>query len=110
MQWRDNGTEFPPGRIYAFHSQAHGICPAMDWHIVAEANGTLEGMISWNGMQDMARATGTYNAQAGTFQMTAKEVGGVGERPLSTEPWTTTRAGLRERQVSGCQAPMVRAV
>ncbi len=48
----------------------------MDWHIVAEGNGTLEGMISWNGMQDMAKATGTYNAQSGTFQMTAKEVGG----------------------------------
>jgi len=37
---------FPPGRIDAFHSQAHGNCPAMVWHIVAEANGTLEGMIS----------------------------------------------------------------
>lgn len=69
---------FPPGRIYAFHSPAQGNCPAMDWHIVTEANGTLEGMISWNGMQDMAKATGTYNAQAGTFQMSAKEVGGQG--------------------------------
>ena len=50
----------------------------MDWHIVTEGNGTLNGMISWNGMQDMAKATGTYNAQTGTFQMTAKEVGGQG--------------------------------
>jgi hypothetical protein len=50
----------------------------MDWHLVTEGNGTINGMISWNGMQDLARATGTYNAQAGTFQMTAKEVGGQG--------------------------------
>lgn len=71
-----SAQSFPPGRIYAFHSQAQGECPALDWHIVTEANGTLVGMISWNGMKDMAKATGTYNAQAGTFQMTAKEVGG----------------------------------
>ena len=69
---------FPPGRIYAFHSPGQGNCPAMDWHLVTEGNGTINGMISWNGMQDLAKATGTYNAQAGTFQMTAKEVGGQG--------------------------------
>ena len=73
--WAQN---YQPGRVYAFHSQAQGNCPAMDWHIVTEGNGTLNGMISWNGMQDMAKATGTYNAQTGTFQMTAKEVGGQG--------------------------------
>lgn len=69
---------FPQGRIYAFHSQAQGACPPMDWHIVTEGNDKLVGMISWNGMQDMAKATGTYNAKTGTFEMTAKEVGGQG--------------------------------
>jgi hypothetical protein len=73
-----SAQEMPPGRVYAFHAPAHGNCPAMDWHIVAEGNGTLNGMISWNGMQDMAKATGTYSAQTGKFQMTAKEVGGQG--------------------------------
>jgi hypothetical protein len=73
-----SAQSFPPGRVYAFHSQPQGDCPAMDWHIVTEGNGTLAGMISWNGMQDVARARGTYNAQTGTFQMTAKEVGGQG--------------------------------
>ena len=73
-----SAQSFPPGRIYAFHSPAQGSCPSMDWHIVTEGNGTLNGMISWNGMQDMATATGTYSAQTGTFRMTAKEVGGQG--------------------------------
>jgi hypothetical protein len=35
-------------------------------------------MISWNNMQDMAHATGTYNLQARTFKMTAKETSGQG--------------------------------
>jgi hypothetical protein len=35
-------------------------------------------MISWNGMQDMAHADGTYNMQSRTFQMTANEIGGQG--------------------------------
>jgi hypothetical protein len=35
-------------------------------------------MISWDNMQAMARATGTYNLQSKTFQMTANEVGGQG--------------------------------
>ena len=78
--WGDaaSAQSFPPGRIYAFHSPAQGNCPAMDWHLVTEGNGTINGMISWNGMQNMAKATGTYNAQAGTFQMAAKEVAGQG--------------------------------
>jgi hypothetical protein len=33
-------------------------------------------MISWDNMQNMAHATGTYNVEQKTFQMTAKEVGG----------------------------------
>jgi hypothetical protein len=62
------------GRIYTFHSTAQGICPALDWHLVAQSDGVLSGMISWNDMQDMARATGTYNLQSRAFQLTAKEI------------------------------------
>jgi hypothetical protein len=73
----------PDGRLYAFHSPARGGCPSLDWHIVA--NGTdLNGMISWNNMKDMARATGTLNPTAKTFQMTAVEQGGQGRTATIT--------------------------
>lgn len=68
----------PEGRVYTFHSKAQAGCPALDWHVVVGANGALAGMISWDDMKAMARATGTVNMQARTFQMTAKEVGGKG--------------------------------
>ncbi len=70
--------QLPPGRIYAFHSSANGSCPALDWHIVLEAGGSLAGMISWNNMQSMAHASGSVNTQTGAFQMTATEQGGQG--------------------------------
>jgi hypothetical protein len=41
-------------------------------------------MISWNNMQDMARATGTLNPTAKTFQMTAVEQGGQGRTATIT--------------------------
>ena len=68
----------PEGRIYAFHSRAQGGCPALDWHVVVGANNTLDGMISWDAMKSMARASGSVNAQARTFSMQAREVGGQG--------------------------------
>jgi hypothetical protein len=69
---------WPTGRVYTFHSKAQGGCPALDWHVTAEGDGSLSGMIAWNDMKSMAKATGTVNMQAKTFQMTAKEVGGQG--------------------------------
>jgi hypothetical protein len=66
------------GRVYSFHSSAQAGCPALDWHLVTQGNGTLVGMISWDNMQNMAHATGTYNLQQKTFQLTAKEQGGQG--------------------------------
>jgi hypothetical protein len=66
----------PAGRVYTFHSRAQGGCPALDWHVVAAGDGSLSGMIAWNDMKSMAKATGSINAQAKTFQMTATEVGG----------------------------------
>jgi hypothetical protein len=83
----------------------------MDWHIVAERNGTLEGMISWNGMQDMAKANGTYNAQSGTFQMTAKEVGGRG-RTATIKGTGDSKTGWLTADIQGpnlkCQGVKVR--
>ncbi len=68
----------PPGRIYVFHSDPHGSCPELDWHVVLESNDVLTGMISWDNQQHVARATGTLNRQARTFSMKAQEVGGRG--------------------------------
>jgi hypothetical protein len=68
--------QLPPGRVYVFHSTAQSSCPALDWHVVLTPDGTLDGVIAWNNMQSLARASGSLNAQSRTFQMTAREVGG----------------------------------
>ena len=70
--------QLPPGRVYSFHSTAQAGCPALDWHVVLEENGALAGMISWDNMASLARASGRVNTQTNTFQMTAREVGGRG--------------------------------
>jgi hypothetical protein len=74
--------QLPPTRVYALHSASQGGCPGLDWHIVLGADGGLNGMISWNNMQSAAHASGSVNAQAGTFLMTATELptsaGGMG--------------------------------
>ena len=49
----------PPGRVYAFHSQASGQCPALDWHVVVGPNNTLSGMLAWDDMKAMAHVTGS---------------------------------------------------
>ena len=72
------------GRVYSFHSTAQGSCPALDWHVVAQSNGMLSGMISWNDMQNMAHADGTYDMRSRTFQMTANEIGGQGRTATVT--------------------------
>jgi hypothetical protein len=71
-------AQAPEGRLYVFHSKAMGGCPSLDWHVVAGSNGSLTGMIAWDDMKSMARATGTLNASAKTFTMKATEVGGRG--------------------------------
>lgn len=73
----------PEGRVYSFHSGAQGGCPGLDWHVVAQGK-SLEGIIAWNNMKSMAHATGTVNATAKTFEMTAKEVGGEGRTATIT--------------------------
>ena len=61
-----------------FHSSAQGGCPSLDWHVVVGENNTLDGMIAWDDMKAMARATGSINPTARTFAMQAHEVGGQG--------------------------------
>jgi hypothetical protein len=70
--------QLPAGRIYVFHSTAQASCPSLDWHIVLEPGGALSGIIGWNDMKSLARASGALNMQTGTFQMTAKETAGQG--------------------------------
>jgi hypothetical protein len=70
--------DLPPGRVYAFHSSPNGACPELEWHVVVGANDVLTGLIAWNNQQNIARATGSLNRQARTFQMSAQEVGGQG--------------------------------
>jgi hypothetical protein len=102
--------DLPQGRVYSFHAPARGSCPAMDWHIVTEGNGTLNGMISWNNMQDMAKAEGTYSAKTGKFQMTAKEVGGQG-RTANIQGTADSNTGWLTADIDGpgvkCQAVKV---
>jgi hypothetical protein len=78
-----SAQNLPQGRLYAFHSGPQNSCPGLDWHIVADGN-QLNGMISWNNMQNMAHAEGTLNPTARTFQMNAKEVGGQGRTATIT--------------------------
>ena len=66
------------GGIYILHSPPQGTCPGLDWHVVVGVNGSLAGMISWDGMELLARVSGTLRTQTRTFHMTATEVGGTG--------------------------------
>ena len=77
-------AQAPEGRLYVFHSKAMGGCPSLDWHVMAGAGGTLMGMIAWDDMKAMAKATGTLNTSARTFTMTATEVGGQGRTATVT--------------------------
>jgi hypothetical protein len=91
--------QLPPGRVYVFHSTAQSSCPALDWHVVLDANGALDGMIAWNNMQSMAHATGSVNAQTRTFQMTAQEVGG--QHRTATVNGTVRQDGYLVANISG---------
>jgi hypothetical protein len=77
--------KLPAGRVYVFHSGPTSGCPGVDWYIVAEPGDILTGFIAWNHMRSLARATGTLSRRAGTFEMTAHEVGGRTELSLSPE-------------------------
>ena len=88
----------PEGRVYTFHSGQQGACPGLDWHVVANGN-KLDGIISWDNMNAMARATGTLNASAKSFEMTAKEVGG--QNRTATITGSITSAGWLQANING---------
>ncbi len=104
-----SAQSMPEGRIYTFHSGSQGNCPGLDWHVVAN-DSKLDGIIAWDNMKAMAHATGTVNAQAKTFEMTAKEVGGQGR--TATITGSITSAGWLEANINGpdvkCQKVTVR--
>ncbi len=61
--------------MYVLHSKAIGTCPSLDWHIAAQPDGTLSGLIAWDNMNSIAKATGRVDRQNRTFSMTAIVVG-----------------------------------
>jgi hypothetical protein len=102
--------DLPPGRVYSWHSAAQAGCPALDWHLVLQAGGVLDGMISWNNMQSFARASGGVNMQTGAFQMNAAEVGGQG-RTATIDGTVNPRSGWLTANIHGqnvsCQGVQV---
>ena len=92
----------PAGRVYTFHSTPQGSCPALDWHVVVQSNGDLSGMIAWNNMQSMARATGTVNMANRTFSMNAVEVGGQGRTATVTGTGQAGWVAGRQHQWTEC--------
>lgn len=102
-------TRIPEERVYVLHSKAVGSCPSLDWHIVSEPGGTLSGMIAWNNMQAMAKATGTVDRKNRTFSVIAAELGGQGRRAaidgtIRSDGWLV--ANIRGEQMN-CSAVVV---
>ena len=103
-------AQVPPGTLYVFHSQPQGACPALDWHIVVGEAGQLSGMISWNGMQSMAHATGSISANR-SFTMTAVEVGGEARTATitgqaGTDGWLTAAINGTGVACTGVRIPI----
>ena len=71
------------GRLFVYHAPAAGECPALDWHILVGQNNTLSGIIAWNDMRSMAKATGSISPD-GDVHITAKEQGGQGRTATIT--------------------------
>jgi hypothetical protein len=64
------------GTTYTLHSNSDGGCPAMDWHIVRGANGTLSGMVGADEMKTVFRIVGQIDKDGVKFHMDGSEVGG----------------------------------
>nr|WP_294505370.1 hypothetical protein [uncultured Rhodopila sp.] len=57
------------GTLYAFHTKAAvGGCPALDWHIIKEADNKLTGFVASSRTHHMASLEGEFNKN-GTFQL-----------------------------------------
>ena len=67
------------GGLYAFHSRPIGKCPGLDWHVMVEPNGALDGYVAWDRMPHLARLSGTLTKDR-TFEMAAQEVGGAARK------------------------------
>jgi len=91
--------ELPPGRVYILDSAAQAGCPALDWHIVLQPGGVLNGMVSWNNMQSLARVSGSVNSQR-VFHMDAVEVGGQG-RTATIDGTVNPRSGWLIANIHG---------
>jgi hypothetical protein len=74
----------PKDRVFVYHSDASGGCPALDWHIVVGANNSLHGMIAWNNMANIANVAGSVTPNR-TFTIHAVAVaGGQGQAAIVT--------------------------
>jgi hypothetical protein len=101
----------PEGRIYVLHSSPTGACPSLDWHIVVERNDMIAGMVAWDNMQRLGRATGRVNRQNGTFQMHVVELGS--QRRTATVEGTIGEDGTATATIKGtavsCNSVMIRS-
>ncbi len=91
----------PEGRVYTFHSGTTGPCPGADWHVVVGSNNTLSGVITWDNMKAMARASGTVNPANRTFQMNAVRVDEGGKGRTATIDGTVRQDGWLVANVKG---------
>jgi hypothetical protein len=69
-------AQMPKGSVYVLHSGAHRGCPSLDRYIVVEAGDTLAGMIAWDDMKVMTKASGRVDRPHHTFSMIETEIGG----------------------------------
>ena len=65
--------------LYVYHTKPSGGCPGLDWHVVTEPDGSLNGFVAWDKMKHMAHLDGMINKD-GTFKMDAQEVGGTARK------------------------------
>ncbi len=68
------GTAHAQNGVYAFHSDAKGTCPGLDWH-VTRAGPDLAGFIAWDNGKTIARVKGMVTAS--DFTLDATEIGGT---------------------------------
>jgi hypothetical protein len=76
----------------------------LDWHVVLQACGVLDGMISWNDMQSIARASGSINTETATFHMTATEIGGQ-NRTANIDGTVNSNTGWLTANIQGPNVP-----
>ncbi len=81
------------GTLYAYHTGKAGACPGLDWHVVAQPDGSLSGFVAWDHMAHMAKLDGAME-KGRDFKMTATEVGGTSRVATVTGTATGTYINL----------------